>query len=392
MDASEDTGEVCNICASDDLEIVFDGSGGRGITSLARVISDGPIVRLCRNCGLLQSQPLDDLAAYYDTAYRISVESVEDDQLYGLVDGSPVYRSEHQHEVLRRMVDLPTGAKVLDFGSGKAPTVRLLAEDRLDVQVHVFDVSRDYVSLWEQFLTEDRWACYELPAGWRGRFDVVTSFFSLEHTVAPVEFVRTAASLLAPRGVFYAVVPNPYGGNASDVLVVDHVNHFSPRSLEHLLAVAGLELVSLDAESHDLAYVLVARRSSTPAAPPGPATESELAVARSTCDYWKEATVAVQAFEADHPGPAALYGAGIVGAFILSALRDPSHVVSVVDRNVHKQGTDFDGHPVIAVESLRLDTVAALYVGLNPGRGRAAIEAIEGWQGHDGPIFHLPDV
>ena len=66
--------------------------------------------------------------------------------------------------------------------------------------------------------------------------------FSLEHVTDPLAILRHVSSLLKECGIFYIVVPNMYSENESDVLVVDHLHHYSPVSMRKMLEFCGFAL------------------------------------------------------------------------------------------------------------------------------------------------------
>ncbi|MFY0104120.1 methyltransferase domain-containing protein, partial [Acinetobacter baumannii] len=92
-------------------------------------------------------------------------------------------------------------------------------------------------------------ATYTIPPAWQVSFDVVSSFFSLEHIPDLTTALRTIRSLLREGGRLYAIVPNTFTKTA-DFLVADHVNHFTRTSLQALLATHGFDLLDLDERSH----------------------------------------------------------------------------------------------------------------------------------------------
>ena len=89
------------------------------------------------------------------------------------------------------------------------------------------------------------------------RFDLVTSFFSLEHIPNVADTLGHIASLMRPGGRLYAVVPNVLT-NIADFVVVDHCNHFTAPSLAQLVAAAGLITECIDDMAHRGAFVLLA--------------------------------------------------------------------------------------------------------------------------------------
>ncbi len=59
--------------------------------------------------------------AFYDTSYQISMESDDHDQIFAIgADDQPIYRTDHQAAVSLRLLDLPQGAAILDYGAAKS--------------------------------------------------------------------------------------------------------------------------------------------------------------------------------------------------------------------------------------------------------------------------------
>jgi len=324
----------------------------------------------------VQTRPLDEVTAYYDTAYNVHGETEDADDLYAVRDRVRVYRAQHQADVALAKLALPDGAAVLDYGCGKGMTLRALLAARPDVEGAVFDVSDAYRAAWDAFVSTDRQAAYAAPPSWRGRFDAVLSFFALEHAGDPRAFLRDVRALLRPGGTLHVTVPN-VRRNAGDFIVVDHVNHFMPSSLRRLFADAGFTDVRIDEESHDAAFVVDARRGTRPG---GAERPREIAAsvneARKLAAFWSQAAESVAAFERIHAGKkSAIYGSGFYGVFIASRLADRSNLAYFLDRNPHQQGKRISDRAVLAPDAIE-DDVEVVYAGLNPARARAIIAGV----------------
>jgi SAM-dependent methyltransferase len=86
-------------------------------------------------------------------------------------------------------------------------------------------------------------------SGWSERFDLVCMLGVLEHLRDVAPAVRTVARLMKPRGLFYAAVPDVEGlveaRNAPyQQFSMEHVNFFSRRSLDRLMASCGFAVAS----------------------------------------------------------------------------------------------------------------------------------------------------
>lgn len=382
----------CNLCGTPLSDKIYDSGDALSLTSLCTVHDGRTEVYVCGCCAHVQSAAMADIDAYYDDSYDILVDSEEEDQIYEVVAGRKVYRTEHQVKVLRDKLALTTGTRILDYGCAKSATLRTLASQIPGLEVHLFDVSDRYRPFWDKFIPRERGATFELPADWQDRFDVVTSFFSLEHMAQPQDALRKIAALLKTGGTFYGIVPNVLS-NTADLIVVDHVNHFTPPSLAWLLRANGFEVQDISDSVHRGALVFVARKLAQ-AAGAQPAAQDEVQAivdrARRIADFWQQAGARVQAFEqtlaAD--APVALYGAGFYGAFIASWLRQPQRIRYVIDQNAFLQGRQLHGAPVIAPADLPSD-ISTLLVGLNPAHARQIVGDIPAFAGRSLNCFYL---
>lgn len=320
---------------------------------------------------------MDDVEAYYDTEYDILVASEDEDQIYEVVDGIPVYRTEHQVRTLLEKLPLGKPVALLDYGCAKSSTVRALALRAPGVTPHLFDVSSRYIPFWEKFVEPENWAVNSPKSGWHSHFDVITSFFSLEHIPTPARTMHEIARLLKPGGHFYAVVPN-VATNVADLIVVDHCNHFTETSLTRLISDAGLVLLELDTKSHRGAFVAVATKPSSPVAPAALDADKVRQVRAGLSDisdFWDDAATRVRTYEATVVGDAAIYGAGFYGAFIAASLSEPSIIKCHLDQNPFLQGQMFNGNPVIGPSELP-GSVHNIFVGLNPAHSRRIISEV----------------
>ena len=361
----------CNVCAAPLAAPLYDSGHDRALTSLCQPRRGRTLVWACGVCGHLRGAVLPDTDDFYAHGYRILLDRDDEDQIYEMRGGDIVYRTAHQLEVLQRKLPLAHGARLLDYGCAKASTPRALVERRPDLQVHLFDVSDMYVRHWAQFVPAERCALRELPADWAERFDVVTSFFALEHVPDPREAVRRIASLLRDDGLFYAVVPDTFG-NPADLVVIDHVNHFTSASLQRLLADAGFGDIDIDADAHRGAWVVTARKNGRAGLPLPCAGELQRATALAR--FWSGLGQRLQAAEALLPDNAAvaIYGSGFYGAWIASTLTRREPLRCFLDRSPFQQGKTVFELPVLAPEALPQD-VSTVFVGLNPKIARSVM-------------------
>lgn len=378
----------CNVCYAQLSEPLYEASSNQALTSLCELRPGRVRVWLCPSCGHLRGEALPDTRNYYESDYRILLDHDDEDQIYEVQAERIVYRTDHQVATLLSKLDLPAGARLLDYGCAKAATPRRLLALRPDLQVHLFDVSAMYTRYWQQFLSQERWAIHDTPANWQGRFNVVTSFFALEHIPEPADTLRRIAALLAEDGVFYGVVPDTFG-NVADFVVIDHINHFTDVSLYTLLQKSGFADICIDADAHRGALVFTARKIGPRSKRPNLA--ASLSRSGKLADYWVGLDSQIVATEATHLGlPSAIYGSGFYGAYIASVLQKLDQVLCFLDASPYQQGKSLFGRPILSPADLP-EQVKLLYIGLNPRIARSVVSEMTWLHGRDLKLIFLDE-
>lgn len=376
----------CNVCNSPLGAPIFEATSGQALTSLCEVRPGTSRVWACPTCGHLRGDALEDTEAYYESEYRILLDQEDEDQIYEVQGEEVVYRTEHQVRTLLGKLQLPPSALILDYGCAKASTPQRLLKLRPDLQVHLFDVSKMYKAHWNRFLEADRCAVHHTPQAWQARFDVVTSFFALEHIPSPKETIDRIATLLKEDGIFYGIVPDTFG-NVADFVVIDHVNHFTASSLHTLLRQGGFSEIRIDADVHRGALVFTACKAGV--ATPQPSVEDTLSRSTSLARYWNELGERIQTAErASSAAPAAIYGSGFYGAYILSLLKDPAQVRCFLDRSPYQQGKQLFGKPIMSPDRTP-DNIQTMYIGLNPSIARQTVAKMDWLQGRNLKLVYL---
>lgn len=361
---------------------IYDSESAISITSLSKVYHGSTVVYHDEAIGHLQTVEIEDISTYYDEQYQFFDQSDEDDIVYKIVDGQKVYRQQHQVETLLRKVDFSEPLKVLDYGCAKGTVMKRLAAEKASVTPYLFDVSDAYSPLWDKFLTSEQYASYEVKTEWNGMFDLVTSFFALEHTADPLLELRTIKGLLKDEGLVYLIVPNVFA-NTGDFIVVDHVHHYSEASLTYMLSQVGFEVMEIDAESHFAAFIVVGRKTSSSTLAfeyPVDELENINGKIQDIALFWREAKQRIKAFETENSGSiSAIYGAGVYGNYIYSCLESAEQCVAFLDQNPLLIGAETMDKPILHPDDLPAE-VEAVYVGLNPLISRDAIGSIESWK------------
>ncbi|MDA8678189.1 class I SAM-dependent methyltransferase [Luminiphilus sp.] len=385
---------LCNVCGTDLLRPVYKSQFVNSITSLCNVVKGTTAVYFCYDCTHLQTTEVDNIDNYYDKDYQLLVESEEEDQIYCIRDGEKVFRCDHQVVTLADLLNIPEGAKVLDYGCAKGTTLKKLVELRSDITPFLFDVSDMYLPFWDKFVDEQNWAIYSVDNRWTELMDVVTSFFSLEHVTSPKEMLDNIRTLLKDGGMLYCVVPDVMQ-NPADFVVLDHVNHFTRTSICRLLADSGFEVEDINTEDHASAMIVIARKAAENGSMDGVLVSDDQCLATSEkvsaiADYWVGLASRIQAFESTQPASAqiSIYGAGFYGTYIASCLADQERIKFFLDRDPYRHGRKLFGKTIID-PALMPESIDTVFVGLNPAIARQNIEMITSWEGRKIEFFYL---
>jgi cyclopropane fatty-acyl-phospholipid synthase-like methyltransferase len=392
------------------MEHVFRSMQDRSLTSLCTIQDVPTQIYFCHDCGHVQTLEVLSSSDFYNHDYKISLDTEADDQLYGIVDGKPVYRCENQAQSVLKLFNLKPGSTVLDYGCAKGLTSRHLQNLVPDISVKLYDISEMYVPYWERFSERANWAVYEIPSSWQMKQDLVLSFFAAEHICDLNHYLSQMEMTLKPGGWLMFTVPN-WQENPADMLVIDHVNHFTISSLFTLMYRLRWTNISINTDSHKAALTITAQKSTygyqveslvtcrakSEEAQLAEITQDNLKLNYLKClsvvDCWELNAERIQQQEAnlDSNQPIAIYGSGFYGAYVYSNLRHPERVTCFLDANPHQQTKTLFGKPIYAPEYIPAG-IDHLFVGLNPQHAREAIHRVSAFQQHPMQIHFLEKV
>ena len=285
------------------------------------------------------------------------MHSQDEDDVYSIKDGKIVWRAEHMaNTFIKIMSQLPNPVDILesrflDFGCGKGLFPKTLHRILPSFEPHLFDVSEDYLSVWRGFCVPSKWFCHTIPNELNNYFDIVTSLFALEHVPDPLGILSKLASLLSSKGILYIVIPNMYSSNIMDMVVVDHLQHYSPPSMKFALSQVGLTLIEEDHISHEQASIYVAAKDQPVSLMISDKTDYiswQSMIANSVNNLISK----VNSFATEATGPIIVVGAGFIGTFVTSILSGNFKIEYFVDSNPYKQKKGWHSIPVISPDYL----------------------------------------
>jgi SAM-dependent methyltransferase len=212
------------------------------VTSDCRPFRAGGELYVCQTCAAVQKraspQWLSDIAEIY-TAYEPYFQAGgEEQRVFDHLTGALRPRSDVIVERLLNLGLLPQVGAALDIGCGTGVTLRSLSRALPRFQLFGQDIGR---KLEASLASIPRFRkLYTVPLDKvDGAFDLITLIHSLEHFPQPLAATRGLPRILAARGTVVVQVSDTQN-NPFDLLIADHLMHFSPDSLRNVLAAGGL--------------------------------------------------------------------------------------------------------------------------------------------------------
>jgi hypothetical protein len=167
--------------------------------------------------------------------------------------------------------------------------------------------------------------------------------------------------------------------NMDGILVVDHVNHFSPASLYRLFVDAGFAEIAVNTEVHKAVLLLTAQRPeehALSAEKSAEACSTYVGKAPKIAARCQTVSATIDAHAAKVEGtPVVIYGSGICGMMILAAITDRALLLAFLDNNRFRQGGHLFGISVEAPEDIPAEA-RAVRVGRKPVFAREMIDAM----------------
>jgi len=334
----------CAICGADALEAIEDFAELPRVTSDCKPWPAGGSMHCCGACGAIQKLPDAKWFGEIEQIYR-------DYQIYELSGGSEQVifseagvaapRSKALVDFIAANAGADRAGKLIDIGCGNGSQLKRLSTAMPRWRLYGSELSdsvgaslRKIPNFVELYTRPTRDILQ--------RFDVVTMFHALEHMPDPLAALRDAAGLLNEGGRLFVEIPNA-AISPFDLLVTDHLLHFSPDHLGYLASRAGLSISILRDDLVPKEITLLADRGGELRARPAPAATME--IVRSNV-AWLAAMLADAHKAAERARTFGLFGTAISGMWLYGALRDK--VSFFVDEDMARVGNSFDGIPILS--------------------------------------------
>ena len=334
------------------------------VTSDCRPFRSGGRLLVCKNCSVVQKVPdeiwLADIARIYASYDMYRQGGGAEQSVLDPASNRFVLRSDLIVRHLESRLGLRKGARVLDVGCGTGVTLEAFA--RTAIGLRLFGLEHDTRNLprlsritgfEELFLGSIR----DVPID----FELVTLVHALEHFPNPAVALASSAERLGDDGaLFVQVVNSPE--NPFDLVIADHMAHFSAASLRDFAVRQNLHVVSLDTNVIRRELAMIATRHSTMSARSKAASAGDGATFAARNLDWLSAVLDEAKLAATRYASFGLFGSSIAATWLADALGD--RVRFFVDEDPARVGRRHLDLPIVAPSDVPAQ--AAVFVGMAP--------------------------
>ncbi|MFA5158890.1 MAG: class I SAM-dependent methyltransferase [Candidatus Omnitrophota bacterium] len=372
--------QACQICGASDLHEVKDFSLLPRITSDCRSFTAGGWLFVCFACGGVQKLPdarwlkeIENIYSNYQTYYQ----SGGDEQIvFDRVTGTPRRRSDVIIERLVAGNQLGAKGRAIDVGCGNGATLNAMCRVLTEWSFSGYELGNESLPRLSRIPRFEKLYTGTLDAV-NGRFDLVTMIHSLEHFPSPSNALMQLLPVVGNGKIFIEV--SNIEENPFDILIADHLMHFSPETLSHLMYRCGFEAVTVATDWVPKEISLGARAAQNGVNHVGLGRKAEASagdkvMARITVYAdWLHRMVAGVNRQAHEKNLFGIFGTSIAGTWLASAMEDA--VDFFVDEDPNRVGKKHMGKPIL--HPSQVPQRAKVYFALAPSLARKVATRVQ---------------
>lgn len=366
MTTSETT---CRVCGAAQLYEFPEYPQLWRVTSDCKSFPPGGRLAVCEGCGAVQ-KPTDarwqkEVDAIYETYAPYFQSGGVEQAVFDPAMGAPRRRSAVILDRLAGVHPIGESGSMIDVGCGNGVMLRAFSEFRQGWTLHGHELSDLHVDTLAAIPGFERLHTGDL-ARLPDRFDLITMMHALEHFTDPLQGLIALRDKLAPDGCLFVEVPNG-AVTPFDLVIADHVSHFTRHDLARLLHRAGMgaKAIADDWVTKELS-VAATPAGPLPDLPPAASPAQARQRVQSQLD-WIGAVIAGAREAAGASSRFGLFGTSVAAMWLFGQIGDA--VDFFVDEDPSREGTTLFDRPVLTPAGAPDD--ATVYLALIPPVAKA---------------------
>lgn len=236
----------CLVCQDSKLWRIEAFNALNRVTSDCRPFPSGGDLFVCAKCGAVQKVPsvrwreeISEIYAEYNAYYQ---SGGEEQIVFDTNAKVHRRRSDIIFSNLKTTTTFPLRGRVLDVGCGNGASLISMSSTMPDWSFSGYelgDSTKARLARIPRFEKLHTGHLHDISE----HFDLVTMIHSLEHFPSPASVLKDLLQIVGNGQLFIEVCnveENPF-----DILIADHLIHFSPSSLKNLLLLSGFKIKTL---------------------------------------------------------------------------------------------------------------------------------------------------
>ncbi|MCZ6909428.1 MAG: methyltransferase domain-containing protein [Rickettsia endosymbiont of Ixodes persulcatus] len=364
---------ICSICNNENSQLVFQSKNNeKALTSINTIITHNITVFYCKNCNHVFKNPISELDNFYTLNYKINLESADHDQFIMDINNNLVLRNCYQSEILETILNLSehSSINIFDYGAGKGATLRYLFNKYKKLNIFLYDYDDAYQAYWQWLPESNR---FINNCDFNLKVDCVCSFFVMEHVFDLNTYINNVNKLLNNNGDFIFIVPDMYS-NYGDLMVADHIHHFSENSINIFLSRYGFKVLKIFKNFIPQAFVVHAKKKNDVKSLNRKINLIERI--NKIIFFWITYQEKLKKIDEQLVDKSVIYGAGFYGSFLYANLKNKSHISYFVDSNSKLNGLKRFGIPIVDPNDI-LSIEGQVLIGMNPSHIKDQLKKID---------------
>jgi SAM-dependent methyltransferase len=356
----------CKICGASGLREIPGFAALFRITSDCRPFRRGGELYVCMTCAAVQKAVtprwLSEIEEIYGSYEPYFQAGGAEQRVFDSVTRALRPRSDVIVDRLIRLRLLPETGRALDVGCGTGVTLQSLSRALPGFRLSGHEISRRHERLVAAIPNFE--ALYSRPlAEIDESFELVTLIHSLEHFPAPSEVMLNLRRILNRRGVLLVQVSDTEN-NPFDLVIADHLLHFSPASLRQIVSASALTVgvMARDWVSKELTCVCGTELYPAAAGEPPPADPKTVYDRAKLQIAWLRHVIESARQAKERGSRFGIFGTSIAGTWIAAGL--DMDFDFFVDEDKHRAGRPYLDKPVL--EPAMIEPGSTIYLALTP--------------------------
>ena len=340
--------ECCKVCGFSDFEDRITELE-KYVTSDSHCTDFKPVILRCKQCGLFQKKTDQKFVGFTSklySKYRIFDQTSENDQKIFGHNGESQNRTSLIGGRVGALLDKKGTGNLVEVGCGYGQFLTEISTHKPEWILTGFDLSNKYATSVNK-IKNTKYICGDFTEH-EGDYDVIVGVHLLEHLYEPDFFLHHCAHMLNPDGLIIFEVPN-IKRSLFDLVIADHVCHFTAEHIQILAARVGLEVVEIDEDfiSKELFIVLKKSKGVTP----------YISSHTHRCRGGDENINFLLQFEKlimSIESPFYIFGSSIAATWILQFQREL--VTAFLDQDIQRIGRSHEGLEIQSVDNIQRGT------------------------------------